>query len=109
MTVQLDFLVVIGVILLLLFILRWDARKFAKSQDITEITSKDGSNIYIASKADDQKKPGAKIILILHSVVCRSCGSTHVFVDFDKDTESLTVKCRDCKYVTQIPLQEIVI
>lgn len=102
-------LVTVVIIMILLLILRRDSQKLAITQDVTEIANKSNTRIYVASHVSDRKNPGAKILLILHSLYCRKCDSTNVLVDLSDDGRMLIIKCRECSYSTRIKMDDLLL
>ena len=103
--------VMIIVTLILIVYLKKDATKYAETQNITRLDNGDDNNRreYVASGITDGDFHGAKILVILYSLYCRKCGSTNIFAEIGESKEHIHVECRDCGYITLIPLKKLII
>ena len=103
--------VMIIITIILIVILKRDSRKYAETQNITRLDNEDDRDRreYIASGITDGDFHGAKILVILYSLYCRKCGSTNLFAEIAETKEHIHVECRDCGYITLIPLKKLII
>ena len=94
-----------------ILILKRDSKKYAETQNITRLD--DGNDEhrreFIASGISDYKYAGAKILVIMYSLYCRKCMSSNIFAEISEDKEHVQVICRDCGYITLIPLKKMLI
>ena len=103
--------VMIAVTFILILYLKHDSARYAETQNITRLDNGDDHDRreYIASGITDGDFHGTKILVILYSLYCRKCGSTNIYAEIAETKEHIQIECRDCGYVTLIPLKKLII
>ena len=91
-------------------VLRINASKLADTRNIAriDIGEDEGRREFIASGVSDANNKGSKILVILYSLMCRKCDSSNIYADISEDKEHIEITCKDCGYITIIPLKRLV-
>lgn len=104
-----DYYLLIIVVIIALFALHKDVKRYADHEYLTKIKNDRDERIYIASRMNDENSSGAKILMVLYSLYCRKCHSSDVFVELSEDHDYLLITCRNCDTVTRIKLAKLFI
>ena len=106
---EIDYYVIMLFTIGCLWLLKTNAEKVAVMEHFTVLKDSEDQRTYIASGVSDNEFKGRKILLVMYSVYCRKCESSDVFVEMEKDSESLEVNCRKCGHITHLKLNKLFI